>query len=142
MSQSSRGTVIVAVVTTFACSGFAVVAAVNSASGRPKPAAESAAPVVVESTSAVPGTAGAGVAEVSIAGFAFEPSALEAAAGSTVTWTNRDDVTHNIFTSDGILASPDLESGDIYTVTLDKPGTITYYCDIHQYMRGTIAVTP
>lgn len=143
MRKPLQVTVIVAITATLASSAFAVVAAVSSANGRTKPAAERIEPAASNSTTTAPPSAGSAmVAEVAIAEFAFGPPDLDAAVGSTVTWTNSDDVTHNVFTANGALASPDLERGDTYSVTFDEPGTIDYYCDIHQYMRGTITVTP
>ena len=80
---------------------------------------------------------------MAIASFAFDPEALTVAIGSTVTWTNDDDVTHNVFsTASDVLASPDIGEGDTYEVTLDAAGTIEYQCDIHEYMKGSITVTP
>lgn len=134
-------TVVVATIVTLASSAFAIVAAISSDSGRTKPAAQPAQPGTASSTSEAPPGDNASLAEVSIAKFAFEPRDLEVAAGTTVTWTNGDDVAHSVFTSDGALASPDLEQGDTYVATVDEPGTIAYYCDIHQYMKGTITVT-
>ncbi len=143
MKQPSYAVVIVAATVTLASSTFAVAAAFSSANGRAEPAAGSTEPVAASSTSvAPPGEQSASAVDVSISDFKFGPPNLEVAVGSTVTWTNRDDVAHSVFTKDGTLGSPDLDKGDTYSVIVDQPGTINYYCDIHQYMRGTITVAP
>lgn len=79
---------------------------------------------------------------ITIAKFAFDPPEISGVIGDTVTWTNEDDVTHNVFTSDQLLASADLERGDTYSIVLEDASVIDYYCDIHQYMRGSITVAP
>lgn len=144
MRKFSHGTVAAAAaIFTLLSSGFAVVAAVDSNNGRSTPAADRTEPAVSNSTSvAPPGGSNASVVEVAISGFAFGPPALEVSVGSTISWTNRDNVAHTVSTSDGLLASADLDNGDTYSVVVDEPGTIQYYCDIHQYMHGTITVTP
>lgn len=143
MRKPSHVLVVVATVVTLVSVTFAVVAAVSSANSRTKPVAERIDPTGSSSTSAAPpGAKSAPAAEVSISDFAFGPSTLEIAVGATVTWTNRDDVAHTVSTKEGPLGSPDLENGDTYSVTVDQPGAINYYCDIHQYMRGTITVAP
>jgi plastocyanin len=79
---------------------------------------------------------------IKIVDFAFDPVELSVAAGSVVTWTNDDAAVHNVDSGDGVIASPDLEQDGAYEVTLDQPGTIEYQCNIHEYMKGSITVTP
>ncbi len=80
----------------------------------------------------------------------FSPSSLTVAPGTTITFTNDDTgVTHNIdFTSvpgGSTVApgttSPNLKGGNSYSITLTTPGTYTYVCDYHNWMKGTITVT-
>lgn len=137
-----------AAIVTIAASGFAIGAAATSdRSSRPVTAPPTTVPsspstTVRTSTSdpveSVPPTEVA----IAIVEFAFDPPEVTAVAGSTIIWSNDDDVTHNVFTSDELLASADLERGDTYSITLQDATVIDYYCDIHQYMRGTITVTP
>lgn len=79
---------------------------------------------------------------VSISGFAFGPSTLTVAAGTTVTWTNEDGFAHNVTGPDGAFASADLATGDTFSVTFDEAGSFTYLCGIHPSMAGTVVVTP
>ena len=81
---------------------------------------------------------GAGAEAVSIADFAFDPDGLTVAAGSTVTFTNEDGAGHTATAES--FDTGELEEGDTAEVTLDEPGEITYFCDIHNYMTGTITV--
>jgi plastocyanin len=57
--------------------------------------------------------------------------------GTTVTWTNKDSVTHTVKFSD---KDQTIASGQSFTRTFDKPGEFTYICGIHTSMKGTIVV--
>lgn len=77
---------------------------------------------------------------VSIPGKLFEPDRIEVLAGETVTWVNDDAVRHEVVAEDGSFDSGDLEPGASFSVTFQKPGTITYLCSIHRFMRGQVDV--
>jgi plastocyanin len=62
------------------------------------------------------------------------------AAGSTVTWTNRDDEPHTIVSDSGPFHSAALDSNESFSFRFDKPGTYRYTCSIHPCMAGTILV--
>lgn len=88
-----------------------------------------------------PGAAGATAASgapVLIAKFAYAPANLTVARGQTVTFTNSDGVTHTV-TADG-FDSGDIAPGATFTMTANQPGTVTYHCSIHPFMRGTLTV--
>jgi plastocyanin len=87
------------------------------------------------------GAVQSGTAKVTIQGFAFKPATLTVTAGTKVTFTNEDSVTHTT-TSQGnsTINSGNLAKGQTYTVTLTKAGTYNYICMIHPYMKGTITV--
>ncbi|MFA5930293.1 MAG: cupredoxin family copper-binding protein [Candidatus Micrarchaeia archaeon] len=84
-----------------------------------------------------PGTAP--VASVEISGFAFSPSALAVAKGTTVTWTNNDAVGHTITSSS--FNSGTMGSGGTFSFTFTQDGTYDYICSIHPSMKGKITVT-
>lgn len=85
--------------------------------------------------------AGSGT-EVTIEGFAFEPTEIEVAAGDTVTWTNQDSAPHTVKDSGDLFPeSDDLAQGDTFSFTYDEPGEYPYICGIHQYMKGTVTVS-
>lgn len=79
--------------------------------------------------------------QVNIDGFAFVPLTLTVKAGTTVTWTNRDEEPHTVAASDGSFHSPGMGTGATFTHTFDAAGTFDYVCSIHPMMRGTVVVT-
>jgi plastocyanin len=83
--------------------------------------------------------AGSG-AEVTIDNFSFAPATLTVAAGTQVTWTNRDDIPHTVVNTDKVFKSKVLDSEEKFAFTLDKPGTYQYFCSLHPKMTGTIVV--
>jgi plastocyanin len=85
-------------------------------------------------------TAGGGAAQVVADNFSFAPASAAVAAGSTVTWTNRDDVPHNIVSTDQKFKSPVLDTDEQFSHTFDQPGTYRYFCSIHPKMTGQVVV--
>lgn len=79
--------------------------------------------------------------QVTIDGFAFAPVTLTVPAGTTVTWTNRDEEPHTVAASDGSFHSPGMGTGATFTHTFPTAGTFDYVCSIHPMMRGTVVVT-
>ncbi|MDQ6782097.1 MAG: cupredoxin family copper-binding protein [Actinomycetota bacterium] len=83
---------------------------------------------------------------VSIKNFSFAPQSLTVKVGTTVTWTNQDSTPHTVqFSDKSIPTSEDLTGGtakSTYTHTFAAAGTFAYICGIHNYMTGTIKVTP
>jgi plastocyanin len=80
---------------------------------------------------------------VSIAGMAFNPSDITVKKGTTVTWSNNDNMTHTVQETDGKKGpnSSDLAPGDKYSFTFDETGTFAYHCSIHPSMSGSVVVT-
>jgi plastocyanin len=79
---------------------------------------------------------------VSIDNFAFVPATLTVAAGSTVTWTNRDEEPHTVVANDGSFHSPGMGSQATYSHTFQTAGKFDYVCSIHPSMHATVVVTP
>lgn len=104
--------------------------------GTGSPAATEAASGAAPSVDAPAGDGG-----VTIIDFAFQPTDVRVAAGTTVTWTNTGDATHTVKWSDGTPESEGLPNGTTYERTFDAPGTFDYVCGIHGSMAGTITVT-
>ena len=78
--------------------------------------------------------------EVKIDNFSFTPATITVAAGTQVTWTNRDDIPHTVVTDDKTIKSKALDTDDKFSATFDKPGTYSYFCSLHPKMKGTIVV--
>jgi len=78
---------------------------------------------------------------VTLSGMTFSPKSLSVTAGTTVTWTNKEAITHTV-TSDAVLFdSGDLTNGKTYQYTFSTVGTFPYHCKYHSGMTGTIIVT-
>ncbi|HXD23027.1 MAG TPA: plastocyanin/azurin family copper-binding protein [Gemmatimonadaceae bacterium] len=78
---------------------------------------------------------------IGIDNFSFEPKTLTVAAGTTVTWVNRDDVPHLIISTTGKFPnSKVLDTDQVHTATFDAPGEYPYFCSIHPTMVGKVVV--
>ena len=84
--------------------------------------------------------ASAGTAEVKIDNFSFGPQTLTVPVGSTVTWTNRDDMPHTSVSTDGVFKSKVMDTDEKFSYTFAKAGTYPYYCSIHPKMTGQVVV--
>jgi len=81
-----------------------------------------------------------GAASVLARDFMFGPASLTVSAGSTVTWTNKDDEPHTVVSDTALFRSGALDTDESFSFTFDKPGTYHYACSIHPRMAGTIVV--
>ena len=80
-------------------------------------------------------------ATVKIDNFSFGPATITIPVGSTVTWTNNDDVPHVVSSDDNkMFKSKALDTDDHFSFTFTKPGTYNYYCAIHPKMTAKIVV--
>jgi len=78
--------------------------------------------------------------EVKIDNFSFGPTTLTVPVGTTVTWTNRDDIPHTAVSTEGAFKSKVLDSDEKFTFTFNKPGSYPYFCSIHPKMTGKVVV--
>jgi plastocyanin len=85
-------------------------------------------------------TAGAEASQVVVDNFSFAPAMAAVATGATVTWTNRDDVPHNVVSTNQKFKSPVLDTDETFSHTFDSPGTYKYFCSIHPKMTGQVVV--
>jgi plastocyanin len=79
-------------------------------------------------------------AQILIKDFMFAPNALTIKAGSTVTWTNKDDEPHSVVSDTGLFRSGARDTDENFSFRFDKPGTYHFTCSIHPKMVGTIIV--
>ena len=82
----------------------------------------------------------ASTAEVKIDNFSFGPTMLTVAVGTTVTWTNRDDIPHTVVSEEKVFKSKVLDTDEKFSFTFTKPGTYPYFCSIHPKMTGKVVV--
>ena len=101
-----------------------------------------------------PTSAGEASTAVSIKGFVFSPELTTVSVGTTVVWTNQDEILHTVTggstrnTGLGIYeASPDGRlngrldgASSSFRFTFQDPGTYAYYCDRHRHMVATVVV--
>jgi plastocyanin len=72
--------------------------------------------------------------------FGFNPMSVSVTAGETVTWTNTGSVpTGHTVTGSG-FSSGVIHAGGTYSHTFSSPGTFSYHCSIHPFMKGTVTV--
>lgn len=85
----------------------------------------------------------------------FKPDSLEVAAGTTVSWTQKDAGAHTVTSGtvqeegggvsqkpDGKFDSGELASGETFKHEFSEPGVYSYFCSIHPAtMRGEVKVS-
>jgi plastocyanin len=60
--------------------------------------------------------------------------------GTTVTWTNKDQVEHTVTSDNGIFDSGFLSQNEPWSYTFNEPGTFTYHCEPHPFMTAQVIV--
>jgi plastocyanin len=82
----------------------------------------------------------AGTTEVKIDNFTFGPAEVTVMAGTTITWTNHDDIPHTVVSTDKAFKSKVLDTDENFSATFRTRGTVSYFCSIHPKMTGKILV--
>ena len=77
---------------------------------------------------------------VEIVNFSFAPVTLDIPAGAQVTWINKQNVAHDVTADDRQYRSDLLDVNGSYSHTYSTPGTYTYHCSIHPFMKATVVV--
>ncbi len=75
--------------------------------------------------------------------YRFEPAAIKVKVGTTVTWFNDDNFTHDVRFTRGPAQfhSPPLRPGEKASFTFTLPGEYEYGCTFHpQNMKGRVLV--
>jgi len=70
----------------------------------------------------------------------FEPADATVVPGTTLMWINYDQVQHTVTADDGQFDSGALDPGDIFMVTVEGSGKLTYHCSLHPEMKGGVTV--
>lgn len=84
-----------------------------------------------------------GTVEMDIKDFDFARPNITIKKGTTVKWTNQDTAKHDVTPDDpsaGFEQSELLGQGGSYSVTFNTPGTFSYFCSPHPFMKGAIEV--
>jgi plastocyanin len=72
--------------------------------------------------------------------FSFTPDTASVPVGTTVMWTNHDDVPHTVVSTEQKFKSPVLDTDERFSHRFDAPGAYQYFCSIHPKMIGRIVV--
>ena len=80
------------------------------------------------------------VVEVKVDNFSFSPQTITVAPGTTVLWTNRDDIPHTVVSNDKVFKSKVLDTDEKFSFTFDKAGNFPYFCSVHPKMTGKVIV--
>jgi plastocyanin len=83
---------------------------------------------------------GPGTNEVWIQGMAFIPSTITVAAGTTITWTNKDATSHTVTSNTALFDSGTISSNGTYSFKFTVTGTFQYHCTLHPSMTATVIV--
>jgi plastocyanin len=75
-----------------------------------------------------------------IENFTFTPQRLTVKTGTTVTWTNADDIPHAVASTTKAFKSKVLDTSDKFSFTFTTAGIYEYFCSLHPHMTGTIVV--
>ena len=78
--------------------------------------------------------------QVKIDNFTFNPQQITVKAGTTVAWTNGDDIPHTVTSKTMAFRSQALDTDDKFSFTFATPGKYDYFCSLHPHMTGTIVV--
>ncbi|MCA6110175.1 cupredoxin domain-containing protein [Bradyrhizobium cenepequi] len=96
--------------------------------------------IAVAAAMLLPATAArAGDTAVHIDNFVFQPAQLDVKVGTTVTWTNRDDIPHTVVCA-GKFRSKTMDTDDSFSFTFTAAGEYKYFCSLHPHMTGMIRV--
>src|SRR4030088_2464316 len=76
---------------------------------------------------------------VTIDNFTFAPAELTVKVGTTVTFTNHDDIPHTIGSA-GKFRSKTLDTDNSFSFTFTAAGDYKYFCSLHPHMTGMVKV--
>jgi plastocyanin len=83
----------------------------------------------------------AGGANVDLEALCFAPTVLQIEAAETVTWTNRDGMSHTVTGANGSWGdSSELTQGASVSHEFDVVGVYPYFCLLHPSMVGVVVV--
>ncbi len=77
---------------------------------------------------------------IHVKNFRFDPASVKIHAGDRVSFINDDDEAHTVTASDKSFDSQGLDGGQTWQHVFSKPGTYSYFCEMHPYMKAEIVV--
>ena len=79
-------------------------------------------------------------ATITIKSFKYSPTPLKVKAGSSITVRNEDGTDHTLTADDDKAFDTMSFQGEKTITAPSEPGTYSYHCHIHDYMKGVIQV--
>lgn len=80
-------------------------------------------------------------ATITIKNFAYTPVLIKVKPGEVIQVINEDGVAHTLSARNNSFNTGDILPGEkVAFKAPTKPGSYRYYCEIHQYMEGTLVV--
>ena len=116
----------------------------DSGTTKPETAASTSPTTIANATVTAVKTAGSSA--VTVKQFQFMPAELTVKVGTTVTWTNQDDILHTATsgatpgTADGKFDGPMDGRGKSFSHVFDQAGRYPYFCSRHNSMTGAVVV--
>ena len=167
MKVTSRSSLFPLVLVPTAALALAACGSGGTAAGGPPTRSSSSAPSAAPSSapsSAPPSTPSSatssapGGTSVSLKSLEFAPESVTVKAGTPLMWRNDEPITHTVTSGsvtgadsstglrsdqkpDGTFDARLAKQGDTFSHTFAKPGTYSYYCDIHKGMNAKVVVT-
>ncbi len=77
---------------------------------------------------------------VALQAVCFTPTIIWAAPNQTITWTNQEDLPHNVISTGFRFSSGDLAEGQSFAFRFTSPGIYPYACAFHPGMTGAVVV--
>jgi plastocyanin len=77
---------------------------------------------------------------VTIRDFRYGRAKITINVGDVVVWRNADQVEHTVTGDDGTLESPLIAPGREWSYRFTTPGTHTYHCTPHPFMKAEVRV--
>jgi plastocyanin len=94
-----------------------------------------------KSSTSTQATTTGGAGAVTIDNFKFMPPSLTVSSGTRISISNKDSTAHTVTADDAhTFDTGDVNPGSSTTITVSKPGTYQYHCNIHPFMHGTLVV--
>lgn len=79
--------------------------------------------------------------QVLMNGSSFSPATINVTVGTTVTWTNKDGMSHTVTSNSGVFDSGTISNNGVYSYTFNTAGTFPYFCILHPGMTGSVIVS-
>jgi plastocyanin len=121
---------------------FAILVSAISCGGNdsPSPASPSPTPSPTAAPGGPPSAVTIPVGARTLGSGAYLPGELNIAAGTMVTWTNADSISHTSTSDVNGFDSGNVAPGGRFSFTFQSAGTFPYHCSIHPGMVGTVVV--